>query len=254
HINYLDSYWTTDNLWPSWSDYGRTVLASMLGTAVDGVIPTTNHESFNGVLKQIQLRRWQNGGRRLRVDVLIHALVIYILPSIFEERRLNQEQAMRIAALIRLLPGGASLLEQKKKGKVLPPVPKIAYLLSDPDRDERARELVVNGQISAPTLLPANAGFSLTSYSSRILAIDSNPTIYTIRIGFNGIATCKCRDFKEWGGACKHIRGALIRLDDLRCQGVNTGGKPSNAGTGNKVQIVCKLIIFTLNSQYFQGL
>ncbi|KAJ7734048.1 hypothetical protein DFH07DRAFT_754523, partial [Mycena maculata] len=56
HIDYLDSYWTTDNLWPSWSDYGRTVLASMLGIAVDGVIPTTNHlESFNRILKRIHL-------------------------------------------------------------------------------------------------------------------------------------------------------------------------------------------------------
>ncbi|KAJ7873629.1 hypothetical protein B0H14DRAFT_3558330 [Mycena olivaceomarginata] len=33
HVEYLDTYWTTDNLWPSWSDYGRTVLASMLGIA-----------------------------------------------------------------------------------------------------------------------------------------------------------------------------------------------------------------------------
>jgi hypothetical protein len=118
HINYLDSYWTTDNLWPSWSDYGRTVLASMLGTAVDGVIPTTNHlESFNRVLKRIHLRRWQNGGRRLRVDVLIHALVVYILPSIFKERRLINEQANRIAALVRLLPGGTALLEKRKAPK-----------------------------------------------------------------------------------------------------------------------------------------
>ncbi|KAJ6556909.1 hypothetical protein B0H10DRAFT_1630460, partial [Mycena sp. CBHHK59/15] len=222
HINYLDSYWTTENLWPSWSDYGRTVLVSMLGTAVDGVIPTTNHlESFNGVLKRIHLRRWQNGGRRLRVDVLIHALMIYILPSIFKEHRLNQEQAMQIAALIRLLPGGASLLEQKKGPKAHPPVPKIGYLVLDPDRDGRARELVANGQISAPTLLPENTGFSLTSYSSRALAIDTTPTLYTIRIGFNGITTCKRPDFEERGGACKHIRGALIKLDDLRRQGIN---------------------------------
>ncbi|KAJ7807916.1 hypothetical protein B0H14DRAFT_2306313, partial [Mycena olivaceomarginata] len=87
HIDYLDSYWTTENLWKSWSDYGRTVLASLLGRAGDYVIPTTNHlESFNGVLKRIHLKRWQNGGRRMRVDILIHALIIYILPSIFEER------------------------------------------------------------------------------------------------------------------------------------------------------------------------
>ncbi|KAF8177083.1 hypothetical protein K438DRAFT_1978732 [Mycena galopus ATCC 62051] len=115
HINYLNNYWTTENLWPSWSDYGWTVLASMLGTAVDGVIPTTNHlKSFNGVLKRIHLQHWQKGGHRLRVDVLIHALVIYVLPSIFKECRLIIEQANQITALVRLLLGSAALLDNKK--------------------------------------------------------------------------------------------------------------------------------------------
>ncbi|KAJ7856493.1 hypothetical protein B0H14DRAFT_3136050 [Mycena olivaceomarginata] len=78
HVEYLDTYWTTDNLWPSWSDYGRTVLASMLGIAVEGVIPTTNHlESFNGVLKGTHC----DAGER--------------------ERNMISEQASRIAALIR---------------------------------------------------------------------------------------------------------------------------------------------------------
>ncbi|KAJ7777944.1 hypothetical protein DFH07DRAFT_691665, partial [Mycena maculata] len=56
HVKYLDEYWTTDNLWKSWSDYGRTVAAALLGCHFDGVIPTTNHlESFNGVLKRKHL-------------------------------------------------------------------------------------------------------------------------------------------------------------------------------------------------------
>ncbi|KAJ7822855.1 hypothetical protein B0H13DRAFT_2241578 [Mycena leptocephala] len=40
---YLDEYWTTDNLWKSWSNYGCKVAATLLGCAMDGVIPTTNH-------------------------------------------------------------------------------------------------------------------------------------------------------------------------------------------------------------------
>jgi hypothetical protein len=80
HIDYLNNYWTTENLWKSWSDFGRQVAASMLGCEMQGVIPTTNHlESFNGVLKRKHLRRWQNGGRRIRVDVLIQVLIIHIL-------------------------------------------------------------------------------------------------------------------------------------------------------------------------------
>ncbi|KAJ7737608.1 hypothetical protein DFH07DRAFT_966425 [Mycena maculata] len=94
----------------------------------------------------------------------------------------------RIAALIRLLPG----------------VPKIAYLLPDNARNER-------GQV----------GLTLTSYSSRTLAIDTEATIYTIRFGFNGITTCTCRDFVDQGGACKHIHGSLIILNTLRRRGMN---------------------------------
>ncbi|KAJ7202187.1 hypothetical protein C8J57DRAFT_1543409 [Mycena rebaudengoi] len=63
HLDYLSNYWTTDNLWQSWSDYGRKVAAALLGCHTDGIIPTTNHlESFNGILKRKHLRRWQNGG------------------------------------------------------------------------------------------------------------------------------------------------------------------------------------------------
>ncbi|KAJ7831183.1 hypothetical protein B0H13DRAFT_2432002 [Mycena leptocephala] len=37
HLDYLRDYWTTDNLWKSWSDYGRKVAASLLGCEMDGV-------------------------------------------------------------------------------------------------------------------------------------------------------------------------------------------------------------------------
>ncbi|KAJ6565954.1 hypothetical protein DFH09DRAFT_1314736 [Mycena vulgaris] len=48
------------------------------------------------------------------------------------------------------------------------------------------------------------------------LALDTTPITYSIRIGFNGAVSCDCPDFRDRGGACKHIRGALIVLDDLR--------------------------------------
>ncbi|KAJ7209277.1 hypothetical protein GGX14DRAFT_632566 [Mycena pura] len=200
HVDYLDLYWTTDNLWKSWSDYGRAMVASILGCSIDGVIPTTNHlESFNGVLKRVHLRRVQNGGRKLRVDVLLHALVMYILPSIFEERRLYNEQATRVASFIKLLPGGAALLQERDHALPAAACPKIAYLVPDADRDKRAQELVTHRQISAPTFMP-NA---------------------TIRMGFNGVVSCTCQDFVGRGGACKHIRGAFFILAELRQQNIN---------------------------------
>ncbi|KAJ6452842.1 hypothetical protein C8R45DRAFT_764927, partial [Mycena sanguinolenta] len=197
HIDYLDTYWTTDNLWPSWSDYGRTVLASMLGIAVEGVIPTTNHlEAFNGVLKGTHLRRWRKGGRRIRVDVLIYALAVHILPSILKERRMIREQASRIAALVRLLPGGAALLDHGKQGaKLVAAVPKVAYLVPDEQRDARAQELLSHHQINAPTVLSGNVGLALTSYSSRALSFETVPTTYTIRLGFSGVVTCECAPY-----------------------------------------------------------
>ncbi|KAJ6540045.1 hypothetical protein DFH09DRAFT_847488, partial [Mycena vulgaris] len=102
HVRYFTEYWTTDNLWKSRSNYGRKVAAALLGCHMDRVIPTTNHlEWFNGVLKRKHLRRWQNGSRRLRVDVLIQILVIHVLPSIFQDRRFYREQSLRLAAQIR---------------------------------------------------------------------------------------------------------------------------------------------------------
>ncbi|KAJ7768826.1 hypothetical protein B0H16DRAFT_1780867 [Mycena metata] len=217
HIKYLSEYWTTDNLWQSWSNYGRKVAAALLGCChMDGVIPTTNHlESFNGVLKRKHLRQWQNGGRRLRVDVLIRILIIHILPSIFKERRLLREQSLRLAAQIRRLPGGESLVRSHASK---PTTPRIAYLLGNDARQQRATDLVNLRQIGMPTFLLDGSGLSFTCYSSEALEVESQPLQYTITILFTGVATCNCTDFRKHGGACKHLRAALIILDHLRSQ------------------------------------
>ncbi|KAJ6560824.1 hypothetical protein DFH09DRAFT_1482414 [Mycena vulgaris] len=155
-----------------WSDYGRKVAASLLGCEMDGVIPTTNHlESFNGVLKRKHLRRWQNGGRRIRVDVLIRILIIHILPSIFQERRLYQDQELRIAAQVRLLPGGANLLKNRSAGRQI--IPKIAYLLPDEDRDQHAQELFDAGQVGVPDFNLATNTFVFTCLSAEALEIET---------------------------------------------------------------------------------
>ncbi|KAJ7020574.1 hypothetical protein C8F04DRAFT_1274879 [Mycena alexandri] len=197
HIEYLDSYWTTDNLWKSWSDFGRKVAASLLGCEMDGIIPTTNHlESFNGVLKRKHLRRWQNGGRRIRVDILIQVLIIHILPSIFQERRLYRDQELRLV------------------------IPKIAYLLPGAERTARANTMLSAGQIGVPTFEQAENSFKFVCYSSEALEIESDPVKYTISVGLDGVVTCTCLDFEKHGGACKHIRGALLMLKRLRASGM----------------------------------
>ncbi|KAJ7679886.1 hypothetical protein B0H17DRAFT_1138902 [Mycena rosella] len=45
HVDYLDSYWTTDNLWKSWSDFGRKVAPSLLECETDGVHCHSDHQS-----------------------------------------------------------------------------------------------------------------------------------------------------------------------------------------------------------------
>jgi hypothetical protein len=66
--------------------------------------------------------------------------------------------------------------------------------------------------------MPENVGLTLTCFSAQALFIETDPIIYTIRIGFNGVVSCDCPDFRGHGGACKHIHGAFIILEDLRHQ------------------------------------
>ena len=44
---------------------------------------------------------------------------------------------------------------------------------------------------------------------------------YNVRLGFDQSASCECLDFVKRGGACKHIRAALLRLSNLRSHGLN---------------------------------
>lgn len=133
HLDYLANYWLDIDLWKSWSLYGRELAAERLGCEVEGVLPTTNHlESFNGVLKRKHLRRWQRGGRRLRVDVLLHIIVFSILPSIFEACKLDADEATRIDAQIRSLPGGAELLLARTVAQPQTDHHVVAFLSPDP--------------------------------------------------------------------------------------------------------------------------
>ncbi|CAK5273591.1 unnamed protein product [Mycena citricolor] len=216
HLDYLDNYWLSENLWESWSNHNRRAVANILLCKIEGVIPTTNHlESFNGVLKQTHLKHWQHSGRRLRVDVLLNVLVLHILPSIFEQRQMYKDQNNHIAALIQLLPGGASLLEDDEPPQSGFCAPKVAYLTPDVQRNVEAQALLDAGQVDAPTALPGNVGLLLACYSSHSLSVEKNPTIYSVRVGFNGVVSCSCLDFSSQGGACKHIRAALLLIAEL---------------------------------------
>ena len=66
-----------ENMWRSWSEWGRRKAAERIGIPVQSVIPTTNHlESFNCIIKRKFIRSWLRSGNRLRVDFLILILVV----------------------------------------------------------------------------------------------------------------------------------------------------------------------------------
>ncbi|KAJ7862804.1 hypothetical protein B0H14DRAFT_3610831 [Mycena olivaceomarginata] len=49
--------------------------------------------------------------------------------------------------------------------------------------------------------------------------VKAQPIQYTISVSFDGVVTCTCPDFEENGGACKHIRAALL-VEVLRQRGI----------------------------------
>ncbi|EJD45844.1 hypothetical protein AURDEDRAFT_165300 [Auricularia subglabra TFB-10046 SS5] len=216
HLNYLDSFWLKEDLWRSWADYGRQHAAATLGCTIAAVAPTSNHlESFNRVLKQTHLRRWQNGGRRLRLDVLMMLLITRILPSIYEQRRFIAEQQAALDVQIARLPGGRAVLDGRLRtaAKDVPAQP-VAWYNESAARDAAAVDLLAHKQISIDSY--DGASILLRCYSASAVTVDIAPTEYRIRLGFDGTADCSCPDFRTRGGACKHLRAALVRVDQLR--------------------------------------
>ncbi|KAK7018770.1 hypothetical protein VNI00_018232 [Paramarasmius palmivorus] len=225
HIqDYLLGYWTTNALWSSWSDFGRNVAASKLNCPFDGVLPTTNHlESFNGVLKRKHLRRWQKGGRRLRLDVLLMLLITKILPAIFCQRKMEREDREWWDSVARRrFQGGEKLVQARKTGtkqkSLKSPSSPLAYLVPDPERDTAAHRLLQHHQLSTPEISSKGTSLTFTCYSSLSVAHEEQATQYQICLRFDGMASCTCPDWTSRGGACKHLRAALIRSDEIRQQ------------------------------------
>lgn len=217
YLEYLDTYWLRDNLWQSWSRAGRLRAAILMKRPINDVVPTTNHlESFNGVLKRKHLRRWQNNGRRLRLDILVQVLVLCALPSIFEQRSLEDLESRRWETLLHGLPGGSAIVNSTRQVRSDEPFVPLAYWSNDDERDRGAASLVAHNQISVPVINLDGRSYTFTCFSSISLAHDTNPITYAITIQEDGVTHCSCPDFQARGGACKHIRAAVVRAKVLR--------------------------------------
>jgi hypothetical protein len=69
YLTYLTNFWMQEDLWRSWSRYGRIKAATRIGIPIDGVLPTTNHlEAFNGVIKNKYLPQLSQSGHCVDVQ------------------------------------------------------------------------------------------------------------------------------------------------------------------------------------------
>lgn len=88
------------------------------------------------------------------------------------------------------------------------------YCIPNERRNTAAAELVKNKMIQFETF--KGKQFTLTCLSSLALEVEAAPVNYTVRLWVDGCGDCTCTDFREHGGACKHLRAALSYIHKWR--------------------------------------
>lgn len=143
-----------------------------------------------------------NGGRRLRLDGLVVVLVTHIVPFILLRRQLEREYA-------------AFRKQRHERFTGAPPAPQpqqtpLAYLHPDGGKDERAQELFQAGKVLSVewcegALTAKVACGNLCQYGSS----------YVCRLLPWVNIVCTCPNFAQYGGYCKHLRAALLKVPRL---------------------------------------
>ncbi|EJD49181.1 hypothetical protein AURDEDRAFT_122343 [Auricularia subglabra TFB-10046 SS5] len=113
------------------------------------------------------------------------------------------------------LPGGAALLAARRNLAAGAAAGQVAFLTPDQSRDDAAQKLLEHRQISAPSISEDWAQFGFSCYSSLAVTAESTPVLYNIQLHTAGVAACTCKDWTHRGGACKHIRAAMLKLQAL---------------------------------------
>ena len=200
YVSYLSETWMPESLWQSWSQKGRSVASSILKIPIEGVLPTTNHlESFNSVLKQKHIPRWQRSGSRLRFDFLIQILINNILPDIFVTRISIKAYQAWLTEQFEKLAGGVDLVDSKTRNSKQGVV---CWWESDPTREHKAMLLVRHGQ-----LFSIQQTINQDRYEAYCLSSNhsANSLRYHIHLHRSRFGSCTCLDFLNRGGACKHL-------------------------------------------------
>ncbi|KAJ3792372.1 hypothetical protein GGU11DRAFT_750115 [Lentinula aff. detonsa] len=133
HLMYLLSYWlANEHLWASWSDFGRHTAAKILSCPTEKVPMHTNHlEAFNRVLKHGHIGNQMHGGRRLRLDSLLHFVVLDMVPSIFDQRTMERAENQRQKNWVLSLPGGTELWSHQQTSSASSNGTPVAFLILD---------------------------------------------------------------------------------------------------------------------------
>ncbi|KIJ36909.1 hypothetical protein M422DRAFT_260533 [Sphaerobolus stellatus SS14] len=226
YLDYLIKNWFSEELWRSWSQYGRNEAARILGVNVQQVAPTTNHlESFNGVLKRKHIRRFQKGGRRIRFDLFIFLLAKRILPAVFQQRAAENAfydwLSQRFAHV-----GGKTLIRGSQTRRHLVNTTDVSTKShefswwSDEGRlasEDEVAFIVQKKRITnfkwldsftlAATCASTQADMRLVTYSR-----------YLLLMNCYGWATCSCPVFAKYGTACKHLWAMRLVVTQMQTQ------------------------------------
>lgn len=207
-INYLVKNWLTEELWQSWSQFGRLKAAKITGVPLKGIAPTTNHlEAFNGVLKKKYIRGYQHKGYRIRFDLLIHLLVTRIIPSIYARRKATREYFTWLSQRFEKEAGGANLVSSHCR-LPLEPTPVVTWWIKESDlRAETILEIkfiVSKGRIAH---VKWKDPFTITATCASSLAhtnIEGHRRFH-MELNCYGLASCLCPFNQNGKGACKHL-------------------------------------------------
>ncbi|KAG8920714.1 hypothetical protein FRC02_000740 [Tulasnella sp. 418] len=223
YLQYLKQYWLFPELWASWSKAGRVRAGEVMNCRIEGVLPTTNHlESFNRILKQDYIKRFQKGGKRLRFDIFLYYLILRIIPSIFDCFQSYEEHLSWIASRF-----DGQTFQQRSSGSSRISAHPIAWIPKSNDSRGQARDSSRKKEGEDIAQLNRVHGLKYVDHetlqsrclSSKTTSFGSNIVEYRLQLHLSGFGWCTCPDFRYHSyreGACKHLYGLLAHLSRLR--------------------------------------
>ncbi|CAB4399771.1 unnamed protein product [Rhizophagus irregularis] len=179
-FQYLNSIWCGSLIF-GWSHVGRCKAAELLNTSITNIPTTNNHlESFNSHFKDTYIKQFQRGGSQVRVDTLCISLISFITPNLIRKRNLQQKFDEEL---------------QSRKSHFA--------------KDNAAKRIFSSGGIQ-------KYEYSIDELYIWVKSETKSNNVYTICLAPIEKASCQCLDFTIRGGACKHIRAAILCINWIR--------------------------------------